>query len=151
MSTGSILKIQRQERGISQLQLAEQLHVSRQSISSWENDRAYPSLDNLIALSELYRISIDDLLKDNEELRQKIERNQKRIQQYDEHLMEIDTSISEIQKGAFDYEKKDEFLFCLTLICLGILLLPLGPVIPISYFIVKRNSKKGGNEELDEK
>ena len=42
MSTGSILKIQRQERGISQLQLAEQLHVSRQSISSWENDRAYP-------------------------------------------------------------------------------------------------------------
>ena len=52
MSTGSILKIQRQERGISQLQLAEHLHVSRQSISSWENDRAYPSLDNLIALSE---------------------------------------------------------------------------------------------------
>lgn len=140
MSTGSILKIQRQERGISQLQLAEQLHVSRQSISSWENDRAYPSLDNLIALSELYRISIDDLLKDNEELRQKIERNQNRIQQYDEHLMEIDTSISDIQKGAFDYEKKDEFLFCLTLICLGILLLPLGPVIPISYFIVKSST-----------
>ena len=146
MSTGSILKIQRQERGISQLQLAEQLHVSRQSISSWENDRAYPSLDNLIALSELYRISIDDLLKDNEELRQKIERNQNRIQQYDEHLMEIDTSISDIQKGAFDYEKKDEFLFFFFFICVGILLLPLAPLSPINYFIFKRNSKKGENE-----
>lgn len=82
MSMGSILKSHRRRHGISQLQLADKLHISRQSISSWENDRAYPSLDNLIALSELYRISIDDLLKDNEELRDKIFRNQNRIKQY---------------------------------------------------------------------
>nr|SFZ89151.1 Transcriptional regulator, XRE family [Loigolactobacillus rennini] len=90
MSMGSILKSHRRRHGISQLQLADKLHISRQSISSWENDRAYPSLDNLIALSELYRISIDDLLKDNEELRDKIFRNQNRIKQYQKQLKHLD-------------------------------------------------------------
>ena len=143
MSVGSILKFQRQQHGISQIQLAETLHVSRQSISSWENDRSYPSLDNLIALSELYQLSIDDLLKDNDEMRNKIKRNQERIKQYEEQLEQLNKTIEEQKEPEFGhYDKKDEFMFLLTLILLSIILLPIGPVIPISYLIIKKREQK---------
>lgn len=148
MSLGSILKFQRKTHGISQLDLAEKLHVSRQSISSWENDRSYPSIDNLISLSELYKLSIDDLLKDNEELREKIERNQKRIQEYKGQLDKLNETIKENKEPEFgEYDKKDEFLFCLTLILISIILLPIGPILPICYFIVKRQEKKKKESE----
>lgn len=154
MSVGDILKNKRKEFGISQSDLAEHLHVSRQSISSWENDRSVPSLDNLISLSDLYRISIDDLLKDNEELKQKIERNQERIKQYEDKLEQLDMTIEEIeslQNEDPEYDKEDEFLFCITLIFIGLLLLPLGPVIPISYFIIKNKEKKKAVDHIEKK
>lgn len=148
MSLGSILKFQRKTHGISQLDLAEKLHVSRQSISSWENDRSYPSIDNLISLSELYKLSIDDLLKDNEELREKIERNKKRIQEYKGQLDRLNETIKENKEPEFgEYDKKDEFLFCLTLILISIILLPIGPILPICYFTVKRQEKKKKESE----
>lgn len=53
----------RKEKGISQLELAEELNVSRQAISKWETGAAIPSTDNLILLSELYGISLDHLVK----------------------------------------------------------------------------------------
>lgn len=146
MSLGSVLKFQRQEHGISQIDLAELLHVSRQSISSWENDRSYPSIDHLISLSELYKLSIDDLLKDNEELREKIERSQKRIKEYEDQLDKLTEVIDEKKEPEFgEYSKKDEFLFCLTLILISIVLLPIGPILPICYFIVKKQEKKKRN------
>ena len=59
------LKFQREQAGLSQTRLAEKLNISRQSVSKWENDRGYPDIDNLILLSQLYDILIDDLLKEN--------------------------------------------------------------------------------------
>lgn len=59
------LKFHREQAGLSQTGLAEKLNISRQSVSKWENDRGYPDIDNLILLSQLYDISIDDLLKEN--------------------------------------------------------------------------------------
>ncbi|WP_204121688.1 MULTISPECIES: helix-turn-helix domain-containing protein [Levilactobacillus] len=57
------LKMARLAQGISQSDVAVALHISRQSISKWENGRTYPDLDNLILLSQLYQISLDDLLQ----------------------------------------------------------------------------------------
>lgn len=54
----------RKRKGLSQLQLAETLHVSRQAISRWETGAAMPSTDNLKYLSELYGVSIEYLLDD---------------------------------------------------------------------------------------
>lgn len=54
----------RKRKGLSQLQLAEILHVSRQAISRWETGAAMPSTDNLRYLSELYGVSIEYLLDD---------------------------------------------------------------------------------------
>ena len=54
----------RKEKGMSQMELAEKLNVSRQAISRWEVGAAVPSTDNLKMLSELYGVSVDYLLND---------------------------------------------------------------------------------------
>lgn len=59
------LKFHREQVGLSQTRLAEKLNISRQSVSKWENGWGYPDIDNLILLSQLYDITIDDLLKEN--------------------------------------------------------------------------------------
>lgn len=55
----------RKEAGLTQIDLAEQLDVSRQAISKWEVGTAVPGTDKLRALSELYGVSVDYLLNDD--------------------------------------------------------------------------------------
>ena len=57
------LRTRREERGLSQDEVAKAIFVSRQTISNWENDKTYPDVINVIALSELYQVSLDYLLK----------------------------------------------------------------------------------------
>jgi len=63
MELGERLKQARQARELSQEALAARLGVSRQTISNWENQRSYPDIVSLIALSDLYSISLDELVK----------------------------------------------------------------------------------------
>lgn len=56
----------RKSRELTQEQLAEQLNVSRQSISKWESGDSDPSTSNLFALAKLYGISAEELLKEVE-------------------------------------------------------------------------------------
>lgn len=58
------IKKQSNQKGYSQNDVAEELHISRQSISKWENDISYPDLDNLVKLSTCYQVSTDHLLKE---------------------------------------------------------------------------------------
>lgn len=53
----------RKDKGLTQLELAEMLSVSRQAVSRWEVGTAVPSLDNLIILSRLYGVPLDDLIQ----------------------------------------------------------------------------------------
>ncbi len=53
----------RKANNLTQEELAEQLNVSRQSISKWESEQAIPEVDKLIALSEFFKVSTDYLLK----------------------------------------------------------------------------------------
>ena len=53
----------RREHGLSQEQLAEKLNVSRQAVSKWESAQTQPELDKIIALSELFCVTTDYLLK----------------------------------------------------------------------------------------
>lgn len=55
----------RKKSGWSQEELAEQLNVTRQSVSKWEGAQAVPDLDKLLRLSELFGVSMDYLLKDS--------------------------------------------------------------------------------------
>jgi transcriptional regulator with XRE-family HTH domain len=64
MTLGYKLAKLRKEHNYTQEQLAAVLGVSRQSVSKWESDLAYPETDKLIRLSELFDCSLDYLLKD---------------------------------------------------------------------------------------
>jgi HTH-type transcriptional regulator/antitoxin HipB len=57
----------RKRNGLSQEQLAEKLGLSRQAISKWERAEASPDTDNLIMLSRLYGVSLDELLNSDAE------------------------------------------------------------------------------------
>ncbi|MFZ2257089.1 MAG: helix-turn-helix transcriptional regulator [Clostridiaceae bacterium] len=63
MELGNQIKKYRNELDLSQEKLAEQIFVSRQSISNWENDKNYPDINSLIRLSEVFQISLDSLIK----------------------------------------------------------------------------------------
>jgi len=57
----------RKNSGLSQEQLAEQLNVSRQAISKWESGTAVPESEKLVLISNYFGVSVDYLLKDEEE------------------------------------------------------------------------------------
>ncbi len=52
----------RMARGWNQVQLAEQLSVTKQSVSNWENDNILPSVEMLVKLAELFGVTTDYLL-----------------------------------------------------------------------------------------
>lgn len=82
MKIGERLKVKRQEADLTQKELAEILHVSRQTVSSWEVGRTYPDLETLVAISELYQTPLDDLLKEDsrmvEEITNEVKKSQRR-------------------------------------------------------------------------
>lgn len=56
----------RKSKKLSQEKLAEELNVSRQAVAKWENGETYPDINNLIQLSNIFNITIDRLLKDDD-------------------------------------------------------------------------------------
>ncbi|WP_086349163.1 helix-turn-helix domain-containing protein [Candidatus Enterococcus clewellii] len=72
MSLGKQLKNRREQLGLTQQEVADQIHVSRQTISNWEVGRNYPDIPTIIQLSDYYEISLDELLKGDEHLMKKM-------------------------------------------------------------------------------
>lgn len=64
---------------MSQEEFAQRYHVTRQTISNWENEKNYPDLETLVKISEDSGISIDYMLKDNIEIVQSIDKNLKHL------------------------------------------------------------------------
>ena len=54
----------RKQKGLSQEELAGRLNVSRQTISKWEVGESTPDMDNLVSISELFGVSLDELVLD---------------------------------------------------------------------------------------
>lgn len=76
MELGQRIKDYRNLNKMSQEELAERVYVSRQTISSWENDKSYPDIHSLLMLSEIFNVSLDDLVKgDIEIMKEKINEN----------------------------------------------------------------------------
>ena len=105
MNLGLQIKKFRNELSLSQDDLAERIFVSRQSISNWENDKTYPDIKSLILLSEVFNVSLDQLVKGDIEMMKK----------------EID--MQELTKF-----QKDSTIFTVLLIAMIILPIPLAEV-----------------------
>lgn len=63
MTFGARLYELRKSRNVSQEELAELLDVSRQSISKWENDKAYPEMTRLLFMSDYFDVPLDYLMR----------------------------------------------------------------------------------------
>ncbi|ATP41392.1 transcriptional regulator [Solibacillus sp. R5-41] len=72
MYFSSKIKEERQKHNLSQQQLGEKLNISRQSISKWERGESYPSIELLIKISDLFEITLDELVKQDNSLKEKI-------------------------------------------------------------------------------
>lgn len=66
MSFGETLQTLRKQKGWSQEELAEKLELTRQTISKWELEQSAPDLEYIVALSDLFQVSTDYLIKGKE-------------------------------------------------------------------------------------
>ncbi|UQW81385.1 helix-turn-helix domain-containing protein [Staphylococcus edaphicus] len=79
MKFHSKLKEERKKLNLSQDELAQKLNISRQSISKWEREKGYPNIETLIELSEIFNITVDELLKGDDFLKDKIIKDSKKL------------------------------------------------------------------------
>lgn len=72
MELGKRIKEYRNSLKMNQEELAEKMFVSRQTISNWENDKSYPDIQSLLLLSNLFDVSLDQLVKGDVEIMKEI-------------------------------------------------------------------------------
>lgn len=73
MRIGEQLQKQRKLHQMSQDDLAQKLGISRQAISRWENGATLPSFSNVVAISDLFGLSLDELIRGDVELMNKLD------------------------------------------------------------------------------
>ena len=64
---GDRIRELRKSHSLSQVELARELHVSKQTISNWENNNIPPSVDTLVRIAKFFQVSTDYLLGRSEE------------------------------------------------------------------------------------
>ncbi|HEP1429438.1 TPA: helix-turn-helix transcriptional regulator [Streptococcus pyogenes] len=87
MEIGQQMIRYRKQQALSQEELAEKVYVSRQSISNWENDKTYPDIHSLLLLSQIFQVSLDQLIKGD------IEKMKYTITQVDKKNFKRDTKV----------------------------------------------------------
>ena len=75
MEISEKLKEARQNTGMTQDQIAEKIMVSRVTVSNWENGKSLPDIVSLISLSDLYGISLDELVKGDSKMTEKVKKD----------------------------------------------------------------------------
>lgn len=95
MSLEIKLRELRKQHNFSQQELADLLHVSRQAVSRWETGKAEPDIATLKGISELYNLTIDDLINDETKdvSKSNTPDNENRYSEYWEYLEALNSSI----------------------------------------------------------
>lgn len=83
MTFSEKLKTIRKKAGMSQEKLAEKIGVSRQAITKWETDSGIPDIDNMMALSSLFNISLDELLSNEKTEKKQTDYLYESVTEYD--------------------------------------------------------------------
>lgn len=102
MTFGEKIYKARKEKGLSQEELADQLNVSRQSISKWETDNGYPETEKIIKMAKIFNVTIDYLLNN--------ENDKKEIENIDSGIYVSEEKIN----GFLSYEKRKSFKIALS-------------------------------------
>ena len=77
MEISERLKESRQNSGMTQEDVANKIMVSRVTVSHWENGKSLPDIVSLIGLSDLYGISLDELVKGDSKMTEKVKKDKK--------------------------------------------------------------------------
>lgn len=77
MDIKDIIREARTKAGFTQEQAAEEIMVTRQTISNWENGKSLPDIISVLKMSDFYQISLDELLKGDKKMVEKIEQDEK--------------------------------------------------------------------------
>ncbi len=77
MEISERLKEARQNTGMTQDQVAERIKVSRVTVSHWESGKTLPDIVSLMSLSDLYSISLDELVKGDSKMAEKVKKDVK--------------------------------------------------------------------------
>lgn len=82
MDIGSRLKKHRLAKGFTQEDVAKKLNVSRATISSWETGRTFPDIEKIVYLSNLYDLSLDQLIKEEPVIMETIVKERKSLKHF---------------------------------------------------------------------
>ena len=119
MTFGERLYKLRQQANLSQEEIAEIMDVSRQSISKWENDKAYPEMTRLVYMSDFFQVSLDYLMRGVEAEEQKNSKADEKMEYKAKSLIMIwntfITNLTGMQKVMFIgfYILLSVFLICM--------------------------------------
>ena len=72
MNISEKIKKIRGEKNLTQEQFAEKIYVSRNAVAKWETNRGYPDIQNLITISEVFNVCLDELVKEDDKVKSKI-------------------------------------------------------------------------------
>lgn len=90
MELGKRLKECRAKSEMTQEELADKLYVSRQTVSSWENNKSYPDIHSLLMISDLFGVSLDSLIKgDIEIMKEKVDQTKVKSFQRDSNIFAV--------------------------------------------------------------
>ena len=78
MEIAQRLREARTDSGLTQEQVAEKIMVSRVTLSHWENGKTFPDIASLLSLSELYGISLDELVKGDSNMAEKVKQDSRK-------------------------------------------------------------------------
>lgn len=93
MGIGKKLKEARVNSGLTQESVAEKLNVTRQTMSNWENEKFYPDIIYVIELSNLYGVSLDELLKGDKKMIEHLEESMNIVTSNKKLMMAIGVNI----------------------------------------------------------
>ena len=99
MDIGKIIKEERTKRNLTQEQLAQEFFVTRQLISKWENGKSYPDLDQVVKLSSYFELTLDYLLKEDQQMVQELNLTTHRKQLVSHFLSKMKATSSLLQKN----------------------------------------------------
>ena len=104
MEIGNQIKLHRAALNLSQEELAEQVYVTRQTLSNWENGKTYPDINSLLRLSGVFGVTLDELVKG---MKWKIEERYDCIHNY---IRRGSSGELLIRKGAISAEKDEKVI-----------------------------------------
>ena len=134
MEIGKKLKAARLEAKLTQEQVAEYLFVSRQTISNWENEKSFPDIVSVVRLSDLYSISLDELLKGDTKMLEHLEESTDIVKSNKKLILAVGVNIAVFLSCLIaSFFLPDSVFFIVCVFCLAVM-----SVTYLMYQIVKR-------------